>query len=178
MPVAAIALSIRSLSDAASARIVSTPPAIRIFFCKSRGSLHPGGRLHLHGAGLPSGGLSSATGGRSSGSWPVLLSSWFGSFSSSGSRSSGQGCFGIVHAHACPRVLFAFHVCVKLAPFLLEVEKNPASLLLDPPRSRLGPAVLGFFTASALLAPSWVSVVRAAYCWWSSFRIAYASFGL
>ena len=56
---------------------------------RSRGSLHPGGRLHLHGAGLSSGSLSSATGGRSSGSWPVLLSSWFGSFSASGSRSSG-----------------------------------------------------------------------------------------
>ena len=56
-----------------------------------------------------------------------------------------QGLFVAIHPRTCPWVFFTFHVLVQLVALLFSPKPFlPASLLLDSPRSRLGPARFQF----------------------------------
>ena len=103
---------------------------IRIFTCWSQGSLHPGGRSHLFHIMTKGFLLGIFSVGRWSPFWFLHILA----------RLFSRICFGIVHAHACPR----------------------ASLLLASSLSRLGPA--GFqFPHGPLPAPGGVIATRTAY---------------
>ena len=189
MPIAAIALSICSVSNAASARIVCTSSAIRIFLCRSRGSLHPGGRPifflaqgFLLGAFLrqpvvallvlaqyccrPGLALFHQV--------EVVLLGLLQGFWRLGLALQAR----LLRHRPCPCLPKGplRLPCLREAPFLLGVEKNLLRFCWTHRVRGWALRVFSSLTASALLPPGWVSVVRAAFCWWSpSFRLAFSS---